>query len=335
MLTHVLNKITQKQDLTEQEARELIHYISSGKAKPTQIASFLAAIKTKGECVEEITGFALGMREKAAAINTDGMETIVDSCGTGGDGTNTFNISTASAIVAAAAGLNVVKHSNFSITSKCGSSNVLEALEIPLLKQPKDVEKYLKIHSIAFIHAPYFHKSTFYVNEVRKELGIRTIFNFLGPLTNPANPTGQVIGVSNPEMLPKICETLKNLGCKKALTVCGIDPVMDEISICGKTLIYELNNEKIRNFEVKPEDFGFNTACLEDIKGDSPEFNAGIIENIFSGKQKNAKLEILLLNSAAVLWVGNKVSTFEEGICLAAEVISSGKAMRKLTSLKS
>ena len=334
MLTKFLDKITQNQNLLQEEASELIDYMSTGKANPVQIAAILASIRTKGETIEEITGFALKMREKAVKINTDGLEIIVDSCGTGGDKANTFNISTASAIVAAASGINVAKHSNFSITSKCGSSNVLEALGIPLLKTPEKIEKNLKDKLIAFIHAPYFHKSTFYVNTVRKELGIRTIFNFLGPLTNPASPTGQVIGVSNPKMAFKTVKTLDNLGCKKAMAVCGINPVMDEISICGKTLIYKLDNGKIENFEIKPEDFGLKTAALEDIAGDSPEVNAKTIIDIFSGKIKNAKLEILLLNSAAVLWTGNKAATLEEGISIAAKVIESGKALEKLYELQ-
>ena len=334
MLTYALNKITLNQDLTEREARELIHHISAGEAKPVQIAAFLASLKTKGETVGEMTGFAGGMREKALKINTQGLENIVDSCGTGGDNSNTFNISTASAVIAAAAGVNVAKHTNFGFTSKCGGSNVIEALGLSLPQDAGEVENNLKTKSIAFIHAPFFHKSTFHVNTVRKELGIRTIFNFLGPLTNPASPTGQVIGVSNPEMLSKMAETLKNLGCKKALTVCGIDPVMDEISICGKTMICELDNGRIKNYEIKPEDFGFKPACVEDITGGTPEFNAKIIEQLFAGELKGPKLEILLLNSAAVLWAGNRVHTLQDGIDLAAEIIRTGKAFEKLQELK-
>ncbi|NLF82611.1 MAG: anthranilate phosphoribosyltransferase, partial [Candidatus Gastranaerophilales bacterium] len=193
MLTAALDKITENQDLTEQEAIDVIHRLDTGKVNTAQIAAFLAAIRTKGETIPEITGLAKGMLEKALKINTNGMGTVVDSCGTGGDRSNSFNISTASAIVASAAGLAVAKHSNYSITSKCGSSNVLEALGIPLLTTAGDVENNLKEHSIAFIHAPYFHKSTFHVNQVRKELKARTIFNYLGPLTNPARPVGQVV----------------------------------------------------------------------------------------------------------------------------------------------
>jgi len=334
MLINILNKLNYNIHLSEQEAFELINYIASGQANPYQLAALLASLKTKGETVEEITGFARGMRARTLKINTDGIGLIVDTCGTGGDGINSFNISTASAIIAAAAGLKVAKHTNFGFTSRCGGSNVLEALKIPLLKQPEEVSYSLKNKSIAFIHAPFFHQSTFHVNQVRKELGIRTIFNFLGPLTNPVLPTGQVIGVSSDDMVPKIAHALKNLGCKKAMVVCGIDPVMDEISICGKTLIYELNNEKITSYEITPEDFGLKTAPVQDIAGGSPDINASIIEDLFSGKQSGARQEILLLNTAAVLWAGNKVSTLKEGVKLAREIIESGKALAKLTELR-
>ena len=271
------------------------------------------------------------MREKAVKI--DISDEVVDSCGTGGDGANTFNISTASAFVVAAAGVKVAKHSNAGFSSKCGSSNVLEALKIPLLQTPEAVKDSLTKHSIAFIHAPYFHNSTRHVNAVRRELGIRTVFNFLGPLSNPARPTGQVIGVSNPEMLPKMIETLRNLGCKRAMTVCGLDPSMDEFSLCGETLVYELKDGEIRDYKVKPEDFGLKTASLEDIEGGMPDENANIIRGIFAGKITGAKKDILVLNSAAVLLVGNRAETLEEGVRLANEVITSGKALNKLEEL--
>ncbi len=333
MLKKALNKITENQDLSEKEAIELIYCISSGEANPFQISALLSALKAKGESVEEITGFARGMRELAVRVNSEAEEPIVDSCGTGGDGINSFNISTASAIVASAAGLRVAKHTNFSFTSKCGGSNVLQTLNIPLLEDPEAVERALKSNSIAFIHAPFFHKSTFHVNRVRKELGIRTIFNFLGPLTNPVFPTGQVVGVSNPQMLHKIAATLQNLGCKKAMVVSGVNPIMDEISICGRTRIYRLDNNKITSFEITPEDFGYKTSSVQEIAGDSPLVNAKIIKDIFSGNTKGAKLEVLLLNSAAVLWAGGKVSSLQEGAGLAEEIIESGKALKKLSEL--
>lgn len=334
MLKKYLIKITEKQNLTSEESGELIELMSAGKVPPSQIAALLVSLKMKGETSEEITGFAAKMREKALKINMQGLENTVDSCGTGGDKTNTFNISTVSAIAASAAGLNVAKHSNFGFTSKCGSSNVLQALGIKLSQTPEDVEKSIKEKNITFIHAPYFHKCTFHVNTVRKELGIRTVFNILGPLTNPAYPTGQVIGVPNKELCHKTAEVLKNLGCKKAMIVNGLNPVMDEISICGKTFVSELNAGKIENFEIHPEDFGFKSAKLEDIRGGTPEVNAKIAEDLLCGKISGPKLDIVLMNTAALLMVGNFVDSWEDGIKTATEVIQSGKSAQKLAELR-
>ena len=334
MIKKYLTKIKQGQTLSAREAGELIDLMSTGEVLPAQIADLLVSLNDKEENSEEIFGFAQRMREKALNINTHGLKNIVDSCGTGGDKTNTFNISTASAILVSAAGVNVAKHSNNGFTSKCGSSNVLQSLGIELLTNPRDVEESLKNNNIAFIHAPYFHKCTAHVNTVRKELGIRTVFNLLGPLTNPAFPTGQVIGVPRKELCPKIAEALKNLGCKKALVVNGLNPVMDEISICGKTFVSRLDGGIIDNFEIHPEDFGIKQAKLEDIQGDTPDINAGIIKDIFNGKISGAKPDIVLLNSAALLWVGNAVNSIEEGLKTATDIIQSGKASDKLNSLR-
>jgi len=334
MIKKYLTKIKNGQNLTVKDCGDLIDLMSAGEVLSVQIADLLVSLNTKGETAEELFGFAKRMREKALKINTQGFKYIVDSCGTGGDKTNTFNISTASAILVSAAGINVAKHSNFGFTSKCGSSNVLQALGIKLSACPAEVEKNIQNHNIAFIHAPYFHKCSAHVNAVRKELGIRTIFNLLGPLTNPAFPTGQVIGVPKKELCPKIAEALKNLGCKKALVVNGLNPVMDEISICGKTFISRLNEGKIDNFEIHPEDFGIKQAKIEDIQGDIPEINAKIIEDIFNGKISGAKLDVVLLNSAALLWVGNIVNSLEEGLKTATEIIQNDKAAQKLNSLK-
>lgn len=334
MLTKYISKIKKNQNLTAEEAAELIDLVETNEVLPVQIADLLVSLNEKGETAQEIFGFAKRMREKALKINTQGLENIVDSCGTGGDKTNTFNISTASAILASAAGITVAKHSNNGFTSKCGSSNVLQSLRIELLTDPREVEKSLKENNIAFIHAPYFHKCTANVNAVRKELGIRTVFNLLGPLTNPAFPTGQVIGIPKKEFCPKIAEALKNLGCKKALVVNGLNPVMDEISICGKTFISRLDDGKIDSFEIHPEDFGIKQAKLEDIQGDTPDVNAGIIEDVLSGKISGAKLDIVLLNSAALLWVGNAVNSLDEGIKIATDIIQSGSALNKLSKLQ-
>jgi len=334
MIKAIIKKLIDYKDLTLDEASDLIDFIGDGYATPAQISAFLTALKLKGETINEITGFAFKMRERALKIDTGSINNIVDSCGTGGDNTNTFNISTASAIVAASAGLHVAKHSNFGLTSKCGSSSVLEALNIPLVDTPAKVEENLKKHNICFIHAPYFHKCTAYVNIVRKDIGIRTVFNFLGPLTNPAKPTGQVLGVAVPELCKKMAETLKNLDCKRALVVNGIDPVIDEINICGKTLVYRLENGKIEKFIIHPEDFGFKVAKLSDIAGNTPAVNAEIIKNIFAGKIEGPKKDVLLLNAAALLWTGYKAESIEDGIKTVSELIESGQAYKKLQEIQ-
>lgn len=334
MLKKYLQKLGEKQDLTQEEAGELIELMSTGEVPAAQISELLIFLKEKGETVEEITGFAQKMREKAVKIDTAGMENITDSCGTGGDKSNTFNISTACAILAASAGVNIAKHSNFGFTSKSGSSNVIQTLGIKLSQTAEEAQKSLKENNIAFIHAPYFHKCTAHVNAVRKKLGIRTVFNLLGPLTNPAFPTGQVIGVPDKELCPKIARVLKNLGCQRAVVVSAIEPIMDEISICGKTFASQLKDDIIENFEIHPEDFGLKRANIQDIQGDTPEVNAGIIRDIFNGKIADARLDIVLLNTAAVLWAGRKADSIEEGLQVAKAAINSGKAAKKLDKLR-
>lgn len=334
MIKETIKKLAEKKNLSFEESRNLIDFIGEGYSTPAQIAAFLTTLKLKGETIEEISGFASRMREKALEINTADFDHVVDSCGTGGDGTNTFNISTASAILAAAAGVFVAKHSNFGMTSKCGSSSVIQALGINLVETPEQVEQSLKKYNIGFIHAPYFHKCTSFVNNVRKDIGIRTVFNFLGPLTNPAKPDGQILGVSLPELCPKMIEVLKNLGCKRALVVNGINPNMDEISICGNTSIYRLENENIDKFEINPSDFGIKTASLSNIAGDTPDINAQIIIDIFSGRIQGAKKDVLVLNAGALIWAGFKADSLEQGIKLAEETLNSGLAYKKLKELQ-
>jgi anthranilate phosphoribosyltransferase len=325
MIKTLIQKLADKKNLSFEESRGVIDFFAEEKATDGQIGAFLTALKLKGETPEEITGFASRMRELAAKVDVSEFENIVDSCGTGGDCSNTFNISTASALLACSSGLAVAKHSNFGFTSKCGSSNVVEALGLNLSKTPEEALKALKENNIAFLHAPYFHKCTASVNPVRKELGIRTVFNFLGPLTNPACPTGQVLGVAVPELCSKMAETLKNLGCKKALVVNGQNPVIDEISLCGKTLVYRLENGVIDNFYLHPSDFGIKEAKLEELAGDAPEVNARIIKDIFSGKITDSRLNAVIINTAGLLWTGNKANSIEEGIKLAFELIENSK----------
>ncbi len=333
MFINIIKKLLNHKDLTIEESKNVIEIIATEEISDVQIAAFLTLLKYKGETIEEISGLAQGLREKAEKINISKDKIIVDSCGTGGDQANTFNISTAASIIAAAAGICVAKHSNFSLTSKCGSSNVLQALGINLSKTSKEVENDFNNKNIAFIHAPYFHKATSRVHPVRKNLGFRTIFNFLGPLTNPTFPTGQVLGVSDLDMCSKMIEVLKILGCKKALVVNSQNPIIDEISICGKTDIYKLENNKIERFEIHPEDFDIKTATLESISGGTPDENAEIIKNIFSGRLKGPKLDILVLNAAALLWVGEKVLSIQEGVLMVYNLIENRVVYNKLQEL--
>ncbi len=333
MFINIINKLLDHKNLTLEESKSVIDIIATQDIPDVQIAAFLSLLKYKGETIEEISGLAQGLREKAEKINISNDKTIVDSCGTGGDQANTFNISTASSIVAAAAGIYVAKHSNFSLTSKCGSSNVLQALDIPLSQTAKEVQNDFENKNIAFIHAPYFHKATSRVHPVRKSLGFRTIFNFLGPLTNPTSPSGQVLGVSDPGMCSKMIEVLKILGCKKALVVNSKNPIMDEISICGKTDVYKLENNNIEKFEIHPEDFGIKPATLEKISGGTPDENAQIIKDIFSSKLKGPKRDILLLNAAALLWVGEKAPSLQEGVLMVYNLIENGVVCNKLQDI--
>lgn len=329
----IIQKLADLQNLSAQEASDVIDIFASNQASAGQIGAFLTALKLKGETIEEITGLASRLREKAVQIDTNSFSDIVDSCGTGGDCSNTFNISTASAILAASSGLCVAKHSNFGFTSQSGSSNVLQSLGIELVQTPEKARENLQRNNITFIHAPYFHKATASVNPIRKEIGIRTVFNFLGPLTNPAKPTGQVLGVAVPELCEKMAHALKGLGCKKALVVNGQNPTIDEFNICGKTLVSRLNNGVIDTFEIYPEDLGLQRAKIQDIAGSTPDINAQIIKDIYNGKITDAKLNAVVYNTAGLLWVGNKVNSLEEGVKLAYELVSSGKAKNKLKNL--
>ncbi|MFA6988499.1 MAG: anthranilate phosphoribosyltransferase [Candidatus Gastranaerophilaceae bacterium] len=329
MIKEVIKKLSENKNLSFEESRNFIDFISEGKVTSGQIGAFLTAITMKKPTVDEMAGFASRMREKANLVR-HGFDNVVDSCGTGGDCANTFNISTTASILASASDLKVAKHSNFGITSMCGSSNVLQSLGIKLVETSEEAEKQLKNKGITFIHSPFFHKSTASVNPIRKEIGIRTVFNFIGPLVNPAIPTGQVLGVSSYEMCSVIIEVLKTLGLKKALVVHGVNPVIDEISICSETLIFRLENGKIDKFILKPEDFGVKTSNIENLKGSTPDNNAVKIKDILEGKIQGPCLDAVLINTAGLLWVGNKVSSLAEGVEYALNIVTSGKAKEKL-----
>jgi anthranilate phosphoribosyltransferase len=346
MIKEAIGKIIEKKDLTEQEAIEVMNEIMNGETTEAQIGSFITALRMKGETVEEITGCAKVMREHAAPLQAIGnqvidmdrddinidRETIIDTCGTGGDRTNTFNISTASAFVVAGAGLKVAKHGNRSVSSQCGSADVIENLGINLNVSPDKAETFLNEIGISFLFAPLWHGAMKYAAGPRKQIGIRTIFNILGPLSNPAHATAQVLGVYNASLCEVMAKVLGNLGVKRAMVVHGVD-ALDEISITGETRVAELKDKKVTSYSISPEQFGLKKATLADIHGGDARENANIILAILKG-EKSPKRDIVLLNAGAAIYVGGKAKDMAEGIKIAAGSIDNGAAMKKLEALK-
>ncbi len=326
MIKEVINKVVDKKDLSRQEAIEVMNYIMEGEATDAQIASFLTALRLKGETIEEITGFTQVMREKAGKVSIEGM--VIDTCGTGGDRSNSFNISTTAAFVAAGAGAVVAKHGNRSVSSKCGSADCLSALGIDIMVGPSVVEKCLKETGIAFFFAPLWHKSMKYAIGPRREIGIRTVFNILGPLTNPAGAQYQLLGVYDGKLTNSLAKVLKNLGSKKAMVVHGLDG-MDEITITDKTKVSEVKNGQVIDYELDPKDFGFFLAGKKDLCGGSSEENAKLILGILKGEKGPAR-DIILLNAGAAIYVYGKADNLAEGIKLAAQSIDTGAALEKL-----
>ncbi len=321
-----LQKLIQKQSLTTEEAQLAISKIFT-EATDAQIAAFLTALKLKGETPAEIAGLALGMKKAANMINPKVTGTLVDTCGTGGDSTGTINVSTGAAIVTAAAGVPVAKHGNYSITSKSGSADVLKELGVKIDAPPQDVEKTIEKVGIGFMLAPVFHPSMKRVAQVRRDLGFRTVFNILGPLTNPANAKAQVIGVFDSSLCETMANVLNILGTKRALVVHGSG--MDEISNTGETRIVELNGGKITKYTVTPEKLGIKRALIAEIAGGTPEENARDIVDVLKGKQ-GAKRDIITINAGAALLVSGKADTLASGITMAARSIDSGAALKKL-----
>ena len=345
MIKEAISKIVMKEDLTRQEAIDVMTEIMTGQATEAQIASFITALRMKGETVDEITGCAQVMREHATRIkvkknpvdidrdeiNID-WETIVDTCGTGGDKTKTFNVSTATAFVVAGCGVVVAKHGNRAVSSKCGSADVLEELGINLELSSEKVGECLNKIGIGFLYAPLLHSAMKYAIGPRRQIGIRTIFNILGPLTNPADANAQVLGVYSADLTEKLAYVLKNLGSKSAFVVHGMDSV-DEISITGETQISELKNGGIRTYKIKPEDFGIKRASSGDITGGNAGENAKIIYEILKGT-KGPKRDIVIINAAAALTAAGKSKNIAEGIKLAEKSIDSGRALKKMEELK-
>lgn len=327
-----INKLVEGKDLNREEAEEAMKTIMSGNATQAQIGAFLTALRMKGETIEEISACAKIMREFAERINPKVDGTLVDTCGTGGDKVKTFNISTISALVVAGADIPIAKHGNRSVTSKAGSADVLEALGVKIDLPPKDVERCIEKTGIGFMFAPVFHKAMKHAIGPRKEMGIRTVFNVLGPLTNPASAKAQVLGVFDAGLTEKLANVLKNLGVERALVVHGLEG-LDEISTMGQTKISELNGSEVRTYKIEPEDFGFKRAQITELSGGNAKYNARIVVDLLKNGEKGAKRDIVVLNAAAGIYVGGKATSIREGIELANESIDSGKAYEKLVAL--
>lgn len=327
MLQKAINKLLEKRDLTEEEMLLSMTEIMEGRAEDAMIGSFLTALKMKGETIAEITGGAAVMRQKAEKVSLSEFYTI-DTCGTGGDSSGTYNISTAVAFVSAAKGAVVVKHGNRSVSSKSGSADVLEELGVNIELSPQEVEECVKAQNIGFFFAPTFHKAMKNVAKPRRDLGFRTIFNILGPLTNPARAKAQVLGVFHEKLTETMAQVLKNLKAEHALVVHGMDG-LDEISMTAETKVTELKEDEIKTYYISPEDFGFERCEKEALLGGDAKENAEIILNLFKG-EKGPKRDILLLNSGAALYVAQKAESIKEGIEMAQEIIDSGAALRKL-----
>jgi anthranilate phosphoribosyltransferase len=331
MIKEAIAKIVTKVNLTEAEAEAVMRQIMQGEATDAQIASYLTALRMKGETVEEITGSARVMREKAVPIKLD-AKYQVDTCGTGGDMAHTFNISTTVAFVVAGAGVSVAKHGNRSVSSKSGSADVLQALGINIEIPSHRVEECMKEVGIAFLFAPMMHLAMKYAIGPRREVGIRTLFNILGPLTNPAKVTSQIMGVYAADLTAPLAQVLGNLGAQHAFVVHGMDG-LDEITITDRTSVSEFKDGIVKNYVIHPSDFGLDVGKAEDLKGGDAKENAAITLDILKGR-KNARRDIVLMNAAAGLAASGKARDLSEGIKSAAESIDSGASIRKLDQLK-
>ena len=333
MIKEAIIKIVDKQDLTYDEAYTVINEIMSGETSPTQNAAFLAALSTKStkaETTEEIAGCAAAMRSHALKVEHD-MD-VMEIVGTGGDGANSFNISTTSALVAAAGGVKIAKHGNRAASSQCGTADCLEALGVNIDLSPEKCVELLEKVGICFFFAQKYHTSMKYVGSIRKELGIRTVFNILGPLTNPASPTRQLLGVYDKSLVEPLAKVLTNLGVKRGMVVYGLDK-MDEISASSSSLICEFNQGEYFTHTITPEDYGIDTCKKEELAGGTPEENAAITVAILKG-EKGPKRNAVLLNAGAALYIAEKADSFADGIKLAGELIDSGKALEVLEAFK-
>lgn len=330
-ITDYLNLLIKRRDLTQKQSKELVKTLVSGEVVLTQIAAALSLLAAKGETVDEIRGFIEGMRELMLSVG-DASDSI-DIVGTGGDGSNSFNISTVSAIVASSCGIKVAKHGNRAASSKCGSADVLEALGANISLNPQTAQKVLEKVGMVFLFAPMFHPAMKVVGPIRKELKIRTIFNYLGPFLNPAIVKRMLLGAATLDLAKKFLEIAKKLDFKHLIIVTSEDG-MDEISVSAKTTAFELKNGVVKKFAIDPQKLGFKKYSKSDLIGGDPEVNAKIARDILSGKEMGAKRDAVILNSAYVLLVSGKAKDVKQGIKLASDAIDSGKAMKLLENFK-
>ncbi len=333
MVKEYIKKVTEFKDLSPQEVRDLFYILMEGKATDAQIGAVLIGLKMKGETEEEISAAASVMREKAVKVPVKDRSKLVDTCGTGGDKVNTFNVSTITAFVVAGAGAKVAKHGNRSVSSKCGSADIMESLGIKIDMTPQQVAYAIENIGLGFLFAPVYHPAMKNVIKQRKEIGVRTIFNILGPLSNPADAKFQLMGVYDKNLVEPLTKVLMLLGIERAFVVHGLEG-LDEVSITGETLVGELNEQDISIYRVKPEDFGLQRATLKDIEGGELEYNRKIALDILEGKDRSARADFVILNSAFALKAAGVVSSIEEGIQKARESIYSGKAYSVLEKLR-
>jgi len=329
MIQQAINNIVSGRHLTFDESSSVMDEIMTGSATPSQFGAFVTGLRLKGETSEEIAGMASVMQEKALTVEAE--STIVDTCGTGGDGSQTINISTIAAFVTVGAGLKVAKHGNRAITSSCGSADVLEAAGVKIDLGPEGVKQCINEVGMGFMFAPIFHPAMRFAGPLRREIGIRTVFNILGPLTNPARAKNQVLGIADPSLGLKMAEVLKRLGCLHALIVHGNDG-LDEISISGPSQIWELKSGEIYEYTIAPEDFGIQQASSDEIRGGVAEENVEVMHKVLSGEH-GPKRDIVLLNAAAAITAGNQADSLAEGLIIAQESIDSGRASSKLNAL--
>ena len=328
MFNNSIEKLIQGNDLSLEESKESMDFIMNGEATSAQISAFLVALRIKGETVEEITGMATSMRNNSLTVSNTSY--LVDTCGTGGDGFGTINASTISAIIAASGGVKVAKHGNRAASSKSGSADVLEGLGVVIDLSPDLVAQSIEKTNFGFMFAQTFHPAMRHVGPTRRELGIRTVFNFLGPLTNPANANAQVLGVSDATIGIKMANVLKSFNIEHALIVHGLEG-LDEISVCGPSQIWEVTHEGIKEYQVAPEDFGMKRYDMNDLRGGEISDNVNMFQEIIQGK--GSAVDFVVLNAAAVLFVGNKVRSILEGVILARELIADGSVVSKLEEI--